>query len=149
MSVKSRSKLAGVTSVLFFALKYERTINIPEGLYGGGFADGYPDCTFVALVLEACSDTGADGLALLVPGALLLLFGGTFHPILPGFEPANVTGFVTLLETSETCEAVEGYCLYETMTHRICKKSDAEIHKYLQKHSAMLRKMIMKRSLTR
>lgn len=96
-----------------FILRFERIVNIPDGLYGGGFPDGYPDCTFVALVLEACSDTGADGLALLVPlGALLLPFGGTFHPILPGFEPANVTGFVMVLEMSVTCEAVEGYCLH-------------------------------------
>lgn len=127
MLVASRLKLVS-------ALKYGRIINVPDGLYGGGllFADGYPDCTFVALVLDTCSDPGADGLALLVPvGALLLLlFGGTFHPILPEFEPATVTGFV-ILETS-TCEAVEGYCLYEAVTHRICKRSDAQIHKYLQ-----------------
>lgn len=111
------------------ASKYERIINIPDGLYGGGFPDGYPDCTFVALVLEACSDTGADGLALLVPlvplGALLLPLGGTFHPILPGFEPANVTG----LEMSETCEAIEGYCLYEAVTHRICRRDLT--HRYI------------------
>lgn len=69
-------------------LRYERIINIPDGVYGGAFAAGYPDCTFVALVLEACSDTG--GLTLLVPelpDALLLVFC-TFHPILLGFEPA-------------------------------------------------------------
>lgn len=123
--VASRFKLAGVISASFSALKYGRIINIPDGLYGGGFPDGYPDCTFVALVLEACSDTGADGLALLVPGALLLVLGGTFHPILLGLEPANVTGFMMLLEASEACEAVEGHCLYEAVTHRICKRSDA------------------------
>lgn len=57
------------------------------------FADGYPDCTFVALVLEACSDTGADGLALFdVPVAFVFPLGGTFHPILFGVEPPDVCG---------------------------------------------------------
>jgi len=87
-SVSSKFRSIDITLVSFPILKYGRIINIPDGLYGGGlFPDGYPDCTFVALVLEACSDTG--GLTLLVPGALLLLLGGTFHPILPGLEPAN------------------------------------------------------------
>lgn len=56
---------------------------IPDGLYGGGwlFVGLYPDCTLVALVFETCS--GADGLAaLLVPVVLVLVFDGTFHPIL-------------------------------------------------------------------
>jgi len=116
--------------LFFYLFFYKKIINIPDGLYGGGWF-GYPDCVFEELVLETCSDTGADGLTLLVPDGLLLLFGGTFHPILLGFEPANVIGFVMLSETSETCEAVEG-CLYEAVTHRICKRSDAQIHKYFQ-----------------